>query len=168
MMIEAVFSVFIVGAVLVTFLAVMGNIYTQEFGKRDYVIAANLAQEGIEIVRNIRDNNWKASPAKKAFDLPSFPSNAVGGTNYCVAYNGDYSAGAPISCTIAASKLYKNVNDFYDHVVGGGTTKFSRRVNIAGSGDTRAINSTVTWRPSGALNDTSITMTDTLYAWGDQ
>lgn len=163
-MIEAVFSVFIVGAVLVTFLMVMGNIYTQEFGKRDYVIATNLAQEGIEIVRNIRDNNWKNN--KTAFASP-FPAN---GTGYCIVYSGDYSSLSPQTGCGSTSVKLKNNNGFYEYV-SGANTKFSRKVDIASNpidSTAKDITSTVTWRPSGALNDTSITMTDTLYAWGDQ
>lgn len=164
MMIEAIFSVFIVGIVLVTFLTVMGNIYTQEFGKRDYVIAANLAQEGIEIVRNIRDNNWKNN--KNAFDGTTFPANASGGTNYCIDYNDNYSAAPPTICVDITTKL-KNNSGFYEYNTGT-ATKFSRYVRVSGSGDNRSITSTVTWRPSGATSDTKIIMTDTLYAWGDQ
>jgi len=164
MMIEAVFSIFIVGAVLVTFLAVMGNVYTQEFGKRDYVIATNLAQEGIEIMRNIRDNNWKSG--KDAFTNPPFPANVSGGTNYCVDYNDNYSNNAPTICADTTTKL-KNNNGFYRYSASGTNTKFSRYVRISGSGDKRIITSIVIWRPSGATGDTSITMTDTLYAWGD-
>ncbi len=159
MMIEAVFSVFIVGAVLVSFLAVMSGVYKQEFGKRDYVIATNLAQEGIEIVRNIRDNNWKNNAI--AFKSPPFPANNTG---YCVAYNVDYSINAPTTgCVATTVKLKKNASGFYEYSAGT-DTKFSRNINVANNlADSTAkdITSTVTW--SGK----TITMTDTLYAWGD-
>lgn len=154
MMIEAVFSIFIVGVILITFLTVMGSVYRTEFAKRDLVIASNLAQEGIEIVRNIRDNNWKASPVKLAFASP-FPAD---GNGYCVAYNGNYSAASPTTC---GGSLLKNNNGFYEH--GSGTaTKFSRRINIGTNPDgSKLITSTVTW------DSKTITMTDSLYAWGD-
>ncbi len=155
MMIEAVFSIFIVGTILITFMAVMASVYRTEFAKRDLIVASNLAQEGIEIVRNIRDNNWKATPAKAAFASPPFPGDANG---YCVVYNGDYHVNSPT--TVCSGNLLNN-NGFYEH--GSGTaTKFSRKVNIGSNPDgSKLITSTVTW------DSKTITMTDSLYAWGD-
>lgn len=160
MIMEAVLSIFIVGVTLVTFLAVLSGIYRAEFAKRDLIIASNLAQEGIEIVRNIRDNNWKTckdmtiSPCveyKKAFDSP-FPS---GSAYYCA----DYLAvmGGNTGCDIG---LKKNSDGFYAHS-GDIITKFSRTIEITGSGDSRNIKSIVRW----GINTTE--MSDTLYAWGD-
>lgn len=149
MMIEAAFSIFIVGTILITFMAVMGSVFRTEFAKRDLIIATNLAQEGIEIVRNIRDNNWKATPPKTAFDIPSFVAN---GNDYCFGYGGGIGHGC--------SALRIDANNFYGY--GAGTeTKFFRTIEIAGAGDSRTIKSRVTW------DGKSIEMTDILYAWGD-
>ena len=163
MMIEAVFATFIVGVILVTFLAVMGSSYRTEFAKRDLIVATNLAQEGIELVRNIRDNNWKkcsvaTNPCpsyRKAFGAP-FPSNDSG---YCFVYNGDYRSSHPThGCE--STKLRLTSGGFYQYATGT-STKFSRNISIEGDDDSRTITSTVSW--SGKR----ITMEDTLYAWGD-
>src|SRR3990172_140667 len=37
---------------------VIQNIQTQDIN-REYIIASMLAQEGLELARNIRDNNWR-------------------------------------------------------------------------------------------------------------
>lgn len=145
LMIEAAFSIFIVGVILITFLAVMGSVYRTEFAKRNHVVAANLAQEGIEIVRNIRDNNWKNGD--NAFDAP-FPA----GPTYCVDYLG--------TVGVCANTLNKNANNFYGYAAGD-MTRFSRNIVISGVGDSRLVTVTVTW------NGNSIVLSDTLYAWGD-
>lgn len=152
MMIEATFSIFIVGTILITFMAVMGSVFRTEFAKRDLIIATNLAQEGIEIVRNIRDNNWKATPPKTAFELP-FPANTPLGNDYRVRYDNNTIDGG-------SKNLYLS-GGFYGHVAGGTATKFSRTVRISGSGESRTVASTVNW------DGKDVTITDILYAWGD-
>lgn len=57
-------EVLIAAAVItVGVLATLNLLYssrTNERGNRDYIVAAQLAQEGVEIVRNVRDNNFAA------------------------------------------------------------------------------------------------------------
>lgn len=149
MMIEAAFSIFIVGTILITFMAVMASVYRTEFAKRDLIIASNLAQEGIEIVRNIRDNNWKQG--KKAFIAAPFLSDG----NYCVDYFGTSAGNCSDKFKIDAT------NGFYNYS-SGSATKFSRTIAIAGTGESRLLTVTVNW------DSKNIVMTDTLYAWGDQ
>ena len=158
MVIEAAFSIFIVGIALVAFLAVLGAMYKTEFGKRDYVIATNLAQEGIELVRNVRDNNWKTPGVTDGFVAP-FPATG----DYCVDYSGP-------PATNCANKLYRNNNTgLYTYSsTNAKITKFSRKVVIKNSGaDAKEITSTVTWKPSGATTEVKIVMEDTLYAWAN-
>ena len=149
MVIEAAFSIFIVGVALVAFLMVLSMMYKTEFGKRDYVVATNLAQEGIEIVRNIRDSSWKTGGTN---GFSGFPSG-----DYCVDY-----LGTTHSC---ADKL-KIRDGFYEYA-SGVETKFSRKIVIGGSGETRTVKSSVIWKPSGATSEATIEMEDTLYAWAD-
>jgi len=161
MMIEAAFSIFIVGTILITFMAVMASVYRTEFAKRDLIIASNLAQEGIEIVRNRRDANWKRG-------CPAFGGQCVDGTPgqtfpADVAGCMDYLA-IELTPNPCNSKIYKNNKSFYDHFATGSVTKFSRLINVsspAGVGS-RTITVTVNW------DSKNMTMTDTLYAWGDR
>lgn len=154
MLIESLFAVFIVGIVFVSFLTVLTRVYNVEFSKRDYVIATNLAQEGIELVRNIRDNNWKLSFAVDGFS--TLPSGS-----YCVDYL--YTSGG------CASKLYRNTSTgFYGYnSVNAIISRFSRNIVISGSGDSRTVRSTVAWRSPGTMIDTQIIVDDTLYAWAN-
>ncbi len=160
MMVEAVFSIFITGIALVAFLNVLGIMYKAEFNKRDYVIATNLAQEEIELVRNVRDNNWKISG--KAFDCPgnpsgcySFPSNG----NLCI----DYSMEHSFPCgTDDSRQLYINNDEFYQYgSLNAHATKFYRYFILSGSGDSRTITVDVIW------DNNKIEVQDVLYAWAD-
>jgi type II secretory pathway pseudopilin PulG len=156
LMIEAAFSIFIVGAILVTFLTVMGSVYRTEFAKRDHVVAANLAQEGIEIIRNIRDNNWKN-------DKTAFESTFPGDNNcYIVGIGNDYNSITPIRNCVSKLKKAPGAYAYYGYNPLGTDTKFSRLITISSpTPDSRLITVTVNW------DEKSITMTDTLYAWGD-
>jgi type II secretory pathway pseudopilin PulG len=162
MMVEAVFSIFITGIALVAFLNVLGVMYKTEFEKRDYVIATNLAQEEIELVRNVRDNNWKASG--KAFDCPgnasgcySFPKSGT----LCI----DYSAVHSTYCVAGGSNslLYLNNDNFYtyDSTNNNQPTKFYRSFSLSGDDDSRTVKVDVTW------NNNKIEISDTLYAWAN-
>lgn len=68
-LIEALIATVIVAFMSITFFTILARTFNNEKYQKEYVIAANLAQEGIEIVRNIRDNNLKSG--LHAFD--NFP-----------------------------------------------------------------------------------------------
>lgn len=56
-LVELVASLFVLMAVLEIFLFISRSLNSSSF-LRDSLIASNLAQEGIEVVRNIRDRDW--------------------------------------------------------------------------------------------------------------
>ena len=55
---EVVLSAFILSFTLVVLIRVLAVSLKESMGSRDSIIAAGMAQEGIELVRNLRDNNW--------------------------------------------------------------------------------------------------------------
>ncbi|MFA7319758.1 MAG: hypothetical protein WC022_04155 [Parcubacteria group bacterium] len=68
--IEGVVATFIVTAGMLAVIQLMTASLTVLFNSRDQTMATFLAQEGVELVRNIRDNNWAAGVG--TFDnLPS-------------------------------------------------------------------------------------------------
>ena len=158
-LIEATFSIFVVGLTLIAFIQVMSKMFVFEFNKRDAIIASNLAQEGVEIIRNIRDNNWKSG--HDAFYANPFLANGT----YRVAYN---NAGV-ISGNLTMKLRRHKINGFYSYDGGANNvdTKFSRTVQIEVNGDSRIIISTVTWRPSGSSSAVTTVVEDDLYAWGN-
>lgn len=107
---------------------------------RSRLIAAYLAQEGIEIVRNIRDNNWLEQ--RESFETPPEPlwndglDNCLPPTNCCEA---DCKTDMPPSKTPLTPVVgcsfnnlrYLNIdnNGFYSYS-GGAQTKFKRKISI--------------------------------------
>ncbi|MCD6435016.1 MAG: prepilin-type N-terminal cleavage/methylation domain-containing protein [Clostridiales bacterium] len=116
--------------ILGVFSLVIQNVQVQTINKQ-YLIASMLAQEGIEIVRNKRDNNWLDD------DHPVwYKGIADGDNNFIVdyldpdsdSYTFDFMPG---NITDNATQLYLNANHFYTHVSTGNTaTPYHRLIEI--------------------------------------
>lgn len=166
LILEAVISIFIVGTTMVTFMLVLATAFRQNINNRDYAIASGLAQEGVELIRNIRDNNWKEN--QTAFDgngTFKFPSNG------CYQYDFYSIASKLSSCSASLTKLKLGTsgqrNGLYQYSLGN-STKFSRKITISGSADERNVTSEVFWRPAGGTSDVSVKVVDVLNNWGDK
>ena len=149
------------------FSLVLQNIQVQKVNK-NMLVASMLAQEGLELVRNIRDDNWIASP-QVAWD-----SNIAGWNNndFTVDYTmvmaevDDTNAAGDI-VEEAGAKLYLvNGGNFYTHDADGGAneaTAFSRLITAIavdaswpadGVCDYYKVKSHVQWKGNkGALKD---------------
>lgn len=178
LIIEAIVAIFVVGVSMVAFITVLSAAFRQNINNRDYAIASGLAQEGVELIRNIRDNNWKENGT--AFDSTGtykFPDSNSSGKCYEIDIN-DAVPTALSNCSSSLRKLslgkYTRSGDsgyVYLYLYpssGSGNTKFSRRITVKGTSDDRTISSEVFWRPTGSSSDTSIKVEDTLNNWGDQ
>jgi|GEM_PF-1879740 len=77
-LIETITALFILTMALVAGLSLAIYASTQSTNNRDRVIAANLAREGIEVIRMMRDSNWLAAEDTGADDL----YEASGGCTY--------------------------------------------------------------------------------------
>ena len=75
LMVEVLFALFIITAGLVVVLALYSKTAVNANQDRDAVIGALLAQEGVEIARNIRDNNWAAGTTAFGANFPPSSSN---------------------------------------------------------------------------------------------
>lgn len=154
-MIEAVIAILICGSTFVVFMSVLLPTLKSEFYQRDQIMASNLAQEGIEIMRNVRDNNLKDK--KDAFD-PPFSTNAE--KCYYVDYN-----------TSPASRLCTRYFSVGINNSGSGLsidTKFERNIDVKPNGDALEVVSTVRWKPSGSTTYSEVSLTDKLYPWGNK
>lgn len=117
---------------------------------RNKVIAAHLAQEGIELVRNIRDNNWMLGNAWNAGLNEGNIGTVLSG---CVQYNNEVFS----SC---ASYTLKINGDYYIHSIGTDTV-FSREIKITNvSAFEMKVESIVNCGQSCA-----ITLEDHLFDW---
>ncbi len=114
--------------------------------------AAYLAQEGIEIVRNVRDTNWLEGQNWKNELL-------------CDSCQADYT-----STTISQSYndeafLKLEANGFYNNS-SGSPTRFKREIEVEDAGDRVKVIVTVRWSEKG--KDYSFDLQENLYNyWGD-
>jgi hypothetical protein len=131
----------------------------------DRLAASLLAQEGLEITRNVRDNNWIAGQP--------FNTNMVNGS-YRVSYE------SPNLKTNSPAKLYlDNSTGLYGYLIADGgslnagtstLTKFSRTISLTnltdaagpGSPNYLLVTASVSW---GDLASQSVTLKTLLYDW---
>lgn len=123
---------------------------------RDRVVAVHLAQEGIEVVRNIRDRNWLAGrPWTQGIDAL---------TDACVQWDSDHTS---ISCATGSYIAYDPSSMYYVQTPVQGT--FSRAITTTlipadtpnpGDAERLKVVSTVTCGPR-----CSISLEEYLYNW---
>jgi Tfp pilus assembly protein PilV len=129
---EVMLVVFILGTSLVVFIQVISKGIGHSADSRDTIIASELAQEGVELVRNIRDNNW-------AHKTDGF--TGIGNNSWTVNYNS-----SSLVTFDGTGKLKWN-NNYYTSSAGF-DSKFSRKINVAGDANTKTITSMVVWERS--------------------
>ena len=115
---EVLLSVFILATALTTSVGLMAANLRYMINSQDRVIATGLAQEGTELVMNIRDTNWEKGD--EAFEN-GFPGNS--GNNYTINYNSS-------NLTSGNRHLRLNNYDFYTHS-GSTPTKFQRKIIVS-------------------------------------
>jgi len=151
---------------LLTFVGVITKSIEHSTESRDTIIAAGLAQEGVELVKNVRDNNW--AQKNEAFDRLNSDSECK--INY------DYDMNNPCDSGSAVNLYWKDGFYTHDSTGGGEATKFSRKITIdeaAGeNGETRIVTSAVTWE-NGDFSHCSVAnkcvyATITLTKWGGE
>jgi len=140
-LIETIVAVGIIVIGLVSALTLITNslFYVSNIGDR--LIAANLTAEGLEVARNIRDNNWIANL--------SWNSGLADG-DYQASYNSTVLSpygGNPL--------LFDNGSGLYNYS-SGSPTNYIRRISIANlsSYEIRVV-STVTWQRRGVTYSNS-------------
>ncbi len=161
--IEAITAVFVltIGVVGCTLLA--NQALSSSEISRSRLIAVNLAQEGIEIVRNIRDANWLAGQNW---------NTGLSANSHEVKYD---STNSPIPCDITAAGTYCawsepgnylkiDSNSNYNYDASGTTTTFKRKVTISYPQTYEMkIECTVYWETKGVSKE--ILLTEHLYDW---
>ncbi len=120
---------------------------------KNKLIASQLAQEGLELVRNKRDINWLTVSYWKA--------DIIQDGHYTIDYTGAIDAVAA-SIDDSSANLKIDANNLYWH--GSGTaTIFNRLINVDDKGNNIEVNCTVRWREKGEAHDYVITTA--LYDW---
>lgn len=122
---------------------------------KNYLIASMLAQEGVEIVRNIRDENWVLFQ-DWLVDLPA-------GT-FALDYEGrDSINSTPNTVGDADTRLYLNGSSFYSHTSSLRPTAFYRLMTITVYEDYILVSADVMW--SGRFGERHYIIETTLFNW---
>jgi len=104
---------------------------------KDQLVASYLAQEGVELVRNIRDTNWLQGFEADDWKAGLVASAGFDGCDSDYFCEVDYNDTALLSSLVAASSGYKlrlDSNNFYNYDTGD-PTNFRRKINITEDDD---------------------------------
>jgi type II secretory pathway pseudopilin PulG len=159
-LIEIVLIMFIISFSFVGVYRILARVSNGEKDSRYNLIAANLAQEGIEIIRNKRDNGFLAGS-----DLNS----AIPDISDCVPYLD--SSNEP-QCDSSRSKVIGlDNNGVYENCPLGGCDSsleasiFERECSISGDNDLKDISCVVRWKSPTLGVDKEILLENTLTDW---
>lgn len=117
--VEVIISVFVISVGLIASVGLISTSLSGSMDSRKQIVASLLAQEGIEQIRNIRDNNWiDNDPATASF-------SGISGSTTELRYTDDVGYGDS-----------------------GSATPFTRRITVANgsSADEKIITSAVIWK----------------------
>lgn len=139
------------------------NIQVQSVNK-NFLIASMLSQEGLELVRNIRDENWLDENLTGPDDWKDGLIPEGVSSTFTIEHDGDIVEAVDLISDPGA-RLYFDVNNFYNHEdTSGGTTIFRRLITVDDSDPNYIdVSSHVRWQERGRSFDyTAVTY---LYNW---
>jgi len=159
---EVIIAVAVITTALVASIALISFTVSGATASKSKLIAANLAQEGLEIVRNIRDTGWFQGYTGPVDSTPGVSDwrEIFGEQEYRVEYNNLNLLGA------GDSRLYINAGGFYDHNNSGISTPFHRTITIewiAGGDEQIKVISKITWSEKG--RNQNVQAETRLYNW---
>lgn len=166
-LIETLVSLAILTTAVVAMIWVSGNGVSESLYSKNKIIANYLAQEGVEIVRNIRDGEIAGGAGWSGFletvsdcspstgcTIDATPVVPVISIQECVSEPGK----------ICNKNFYLTPAGYYTHQVVGNPTSFRRKIIVAPIGDSEAtVTVTVTWEQSGKTK--TIVIGNYLSAW---
>jgi len=165
---EVMIAFVIITVGMVSVLALADRSLKMHQFNKNTIIASQLAQEGLELVRNKRDENWLREGYNwKTGQAPNSQSDIVQDGHYTIDYTGaiDY---MPADFSNSATILKINSSGLYSHstIPGNKNTIFSRIIEVSPVDDTSQyldVKSTVKWNERG-FSRTYIAQTQ-LYNW---
>lgn len=118
---EVMMAVFLIVVGVLASVTLLSGGLRESLDSRSQLTAVLLAQEGVELVRNIRDNNWIATAATFENFPETAPDNCIIGLST-----------PTLVCGIndAAKTLYLSSGGLYDTTQTGNPTKFKRKIVI--------------------------------------
>lgn len=163
--VEVMVAVFLVSVGLLASLKLLTQGLRETMDSRDQLIASFLAQEGTELVRSVRDNNWASG------------NSSFSGINIA---DGQKIDNLDITLTTSGSStLTLNSNNYYIHSTTGTKTKYARKIDVSGDENQRVILSMVVWNGKSSNQFSGLTKSncnadnkcayaeDVLTNWGE-
>lgn len=148
---EIIIVMGVVISVLTSALVLITMTVNSTRASRSRIIAIGLSQEGLEIVRNIRDNNWLAG-RRTALNW----RQGMDPGNYRVQYDS--------SGLLVFSTTPLRINNGFHQYASGDNTLFYRKITIEHIGDNQMrIISEVTWIEQG--RNRAVSAETRLYNW---
>lgn len=158
--IEVMASVFIITFGLIGVLALADqNIRNQRLSKNT-LVASQLAQEGLELVRNTRDKNWLLNNDWKFGVGVGTNSDIIQDGSYAIDYSGAIVNVSNVSDQGANLKI--DAGGFYWHGIGTNSI-FNRMISVVDNGDSINVNATVRWQEGANMR--SYSLDTVLYNW---
>lgn len=151
--IEVIVAIFVITAGIVGVLSLVTQTISSVTHSKDKLIAAYLAQEGIEIVRNIRDTNW--------LEEEDWNNGISTASDYGLDYQS--SEFPDTTCNLGPEKYLKYDGNFYN-CSSGSDTKFKRKITVTPPGaDILEVLVLVEWQEKGKTYE--FETQETLYNW---
>ena len=164
-LIEVTVSVYILAMGLLGLMSLLHQSLKAQGINKNTIIAAQLAQEGVELVRNVRDNNW-LDPNNTDWKIDIIGGNGgMISQSFTIDYRGRYEIATVSNIDDPAAKLYINPDNYYTHEASGSDpTLFSRVIEkINPSPEYMEIVSRVKWNERGVDHD--FVVSTKLYNW---
>lgn len=146
--IEIIISVFLLSVGIISLVQLVSKGVNLSVDSRDEMIASQLAQEGVELVRNVRDNNRVQGQA-------SFDGFGLGSVETCIDITYDTHSDPALTSGCTSYRLaFDTLSKKYFHqLIPSGTvinTKFYRKILISVLGDEKLVESVVWWNESAS------------------
>lgn len=157
-MLEMIIAIFILVTAIIGSYSVFSRIMVSTSIISSKLIASYLAQEGIEITRNIRDTNWL-----KGLSWDNSLTNCSSGCDCSSGCEADYKSTALIA---SAPNHFLNIDadGFYGYSKGSTTTKFERKITVMSpTADVLQVSVSVDWSDRGQFYN--FTVDESLYNW---
>lgn len=160
-LIEVIVALFVVSVGLVGMISLVFYSTRGESVNRDRLIASQLAQEGVELTRNVREDNWlKGQNWYKGLQDPS----CWGCPDHTIKFTIDYQDNQKMVSDIDEGTLQVEEGKYYVHDDSHPDSKFKRMITIESSSNaSSSVSSKVQWEDRG---ETHTYVADTvLYNW---
>lgn len=174
-LVETMVAVTVLAAALVGPYTAVQNALTGSRVARDQLTGSALAQEGLEYIRSIRDNNYLNNRTwmHQLSGYSCFSITTTLPTNHCVVdpskgdpHTASPSTGAVAACSLASCQpLYVTPTGLYTQDSAAGTvSRFKRTIQMTTISSREVkVYVTVSWTTSGQAY--SVTVTDNLQDW---